>query len=140
MHGRDGHLEIVYVAHLPGYASMSAQALVGLREGFTDIAAELSEEAQTALGRLEGSWHFQRRDGSVVNELVAAASDLRDKYGPALPIFIIVGVSAHVAHHVAGSVGAALARNAGFPLLVVPIPSDTASEHAATSETAHYLG
>jgi nucleotide-binding universal stress UspA family protein len=138
--GREGHLEVVYVAHLPGYASMSAQAVVGLREGFADVAAELSDEARTALDRLEVRWHFQRRNGSVVTELVAAASELRDMYGPDSSIVIIVGASEHALHHLAGSVASSLARNAGFPLLVVPVPSDRGSAPADTSEAARYLG
>jgi nucleotide-binding universal stress UspA family protein len=140
IHGRDGHLEIVYVAHLPGYASMSAQALVGIRDGFTDIAAELSDAARTALGNRDAKWHFQRRDGVVATELVAAATELRHQYGPDPTIVIIVGVSAQLAHHIAGSVAVSLARDAGFPLLIVPVPSDHGTPDPDTTEAAHYLG
>jgi nucleotide-binding universal stress UspA family protein len=119
--GRDGHLEVVYVAHLPSTAGFSAEAEVGIEQGFDVIAGDLDSDVQKALDGRESRWHFQRRDGAVTHELVAAADELRSQYGAAATIVIIVGNSVHLYHHVLGSVPVALAREAKYPLLVVPV-------------------
>jgi hypothetical protein len=61
-------------------------------------------------------------------------------YGPDPSIIIIVGVSTHLAHHLAGSIAVSLARDAGFPLLVVPLPPNTGTPENPPTDVAHYLG
>jgi nucleotide-binding universal stress UspA family protein len=118
--GREGSLEVVYVAHMPTSASLSAPAEAGIREGFDDIVAELTDRVGTLLADREPRWHFHRRDGAVAHELLAAATDVSSHAGPGATVFVIVGASMHLLHHVAGSVPVALARNPKFPLLVAP--------------------
>jgi nucleotide-binding universal stress UspA family protein len=117
--GGGGHLEIVYVAHLSGIVEMSPGAVSGMQDSFDGVAAELEAEVRARLGNRAPSWHFQRRNGSITEQLIAVATELRRQHGQDATV-IIVGASSHLAHHIAGSVAVALARRAGFPLLVVP--------------------
>ncbi len=136
--GVNGHLEVVYVAHLPAVVEMSVGAVAGMRETLDDIAIQLNAQARTLLDHGEPRWHFQRRNGSVTQELVAAAIELQHHHGPDATIVIVVGASAHFAHHLAGSVPVALARDdAGFPLLVVP---SARTEAPLTIDTSEFLG
>jgi nucleotide-binding universal stress UspA family protein len=149
--GRRGHLEVVHVDHIPAYVESSASALVGFRETFPDIAAELATQARSLLDDREPRWHFQRREGSVSQQLAAAARELRSEHGPDATIVIIVGGSTHRAHHIAGSVAVALARaDTGFPFLVVPsnvgpskaskpVAARTPAADARTADTSDYL-
>jgi nucleotide-binding universal stress UspA family protein len=133
--GRSGHLEVVFVAHVPAYVQSSAPALVGLRGTFSGVAAELTAQARTLLDDREPRWHFQRRDGSVTQQLVAAARELRSQHGPDATIVIIVGASTHLAHHLAVSVPVALTRQeTEFPVLVVPSTPATPTPAADTSD------
>jgi nucleotide-binding universal stress UspA family protein len=118
--GRAGHLAVVWVAHVSSTAAMSAEAEAGLRQGFGPVADELDDEVRAIMDDREPRWSFQRRDGSVAHELVAAAKQLRRQQGPEPTIVIIVGAPVQRLHHMIGSVPVALAREAKFPLLVVP--------------------
>jgi nucleotide-binding universal stress UspA family protein len=116
LHDRDGTLEVVYVAHVPSGAAMSAE----LRISFDDLAVHLATDVRHRLGAHEPRWHFQRRDGTVSRELSAVADELRRRYGPEARVAIIVGGSAHKGHHVLGSVSANLERLDRFPIMVIP--------------------
>jgi nucleotide-binding universal stress UspA family protein len=117
---RDGILEVVYVAHLPGAVALSATALPEALEGLDDQAAALAEEVRVRLLGQDQPWHFQRRDGAVPAALMAVAADLHQQYGDSAEIVIVVGGSAHRYHHLAGSVGASVVRSDQFPVMVVP--------------------
>lgn len=130
--GRDGHLEIVFVEHLPGSVTLSAPAILGVRDGFKEIEHELVDLVRSALDDREPRWHFQRREGSVADQLVAAASELRRQHGADANVTIVVGSSTQLLHHVIGSVSTTLTHAAAFPLLMVPPrrtahPADVAS-------------
>ena len=118
--GRIAYLEVVYVAHVSTGASMSSEGVFWVREGFDQIARELTDGVRSALGDQLPTWHFQRRDGSVGEELVAAAHELRQKQGEDASIMIVVGSPEHLIHHFAGSVAATLLHRSAFPVLVVP--------------------
>jgi hypothetical protein len=79
---------------------------------------------RAALNDREPRWHFERRDGSVAAELVAAARRLQRQNGPDSVVVIVVGSAAHLRHHVMGSMAAALTHEHEFPLLVVPPATD----------------
>ncbi|MDQ6779351.1 MAG: universal stress protein [Actinomycetota bacterium] len=53
-----GRVHVVYVAHVPAAAAISAEALVGVREGFGAIAHELTEAASAVLGASGRRWTF----------------------------------------------------------------------------------
>jgi nucleotide-binding universal stress UspA family protein len=126
--GREGRLEIVWVAHAPGVAAMSADAEVGIAEGFVELNQELGAEVRELIGHDEQRWTFHRRDGAVAHELLATADELRQELGEHATIVIVVGASIHAYHQVMGSVPVSLARQPKFPLLVIP------SAHAADVE------
>ncbi len=120
LHGRDGALEIVYVAHVPAGAALSGDAMVEVENSFEDLEDHLAGEVRSRLGATEPRWHFQRRDGAVAHELAAVADELARRYGPEARIGVIVGGSAHRYHRFMGSVSMNLERADRFPVMVVP--------------------
>lgn len=120
LRNRDGAMEVVYVAHTPTGATLSAEAMVEIRTGFDDLERRLSNEVRARLGSTEPRWHFQRRDGMVAHELTAVADELRRLHGREARIVMIVGGSAHKFHRVFGSVSMSLERDDRFPVVVVP--------------------
>ena len=117
---RKGALEVVFVAHLPVGATLSAAAVVEVRQGLDEQARALGDEVRGLLAGQDHPWHFQRRDGAVAAELKAVAADMHRRYGDTVEIVIVVGGSAHRYHRIAGSVGSSVVRAATFPALVVP--------------------
>jgi nucleotide-binding universal stress UspA family protein len=101
LQGRTGRIELVYVAHLPSMAALSPGAV-----------GELETDR-------EQSWGFERRQGLIAEELVAAAKDL-GAANPHATVVIVVGSSSLVTHRVVGSVAVSLARHSPVPLIVVP--------------------
>ena len=127
LNDRPGGMEIVYVAHLP---AMAAAGLVGdasaeVLQSFDDTARELADEVQSHLqaSHLRAGaqrWHFQRRDGAIVDNLIAVADDLRLQHGADAEVLLVVGRSEHGYHHVLGSVPAGLERRVHYPVIVIP--------------------
>jgi nucleotide-binding universal stress UspA family protein len=127
LNDRPGGMEIVYVAHLSALITagdVGGRASAEVLQGFDDATRELSDEVRAHLqaAHLRGAaqhWHFQRRDGAIADQLIAAADDLRRRHGPGASMVIVVGRSEHGYHHVLGSVPQALERHAHYPVLVV---------------------
>jgi nucleotide-binding universal stress UspA family protein len=119
LEGRTGRIDVVYVAHIPSIDMMSAGAVGGIEFSFGEIAQELRAEAGERLGGREDGWEFERREGVIADQLIAAATTIRDTH-PGDSVTIVVGASSHALHHVAGSVAISLARHSPVPLLVVP--------------------
>jgi nucleotide-binding universal stress UspA family protein len=119
LQGRTGHIELVYVAHMPSMAALSPGAVSELEIDFDDVEQELRTMAAEQLRGREPSWGFERRQGLIAEELVAAAKDLRTA-NPDATVVIVVGSSSLVAHRVVGSVAVSLARHSPVPLIVVP--------------------
>ena len=127
LNDRPGGMEVVYVAHVPALAAadLRGDATADLQQSFDDATRELSAEVRARLrdSHLRGAaqrWHFQRRDGAIADELIAAAKDLRDRHGPDAAVVIVVGRSEHGYHHVLGSVPQALERHDRFPVMIIP--------------------
>src|ERR1700677_1222569 len=76
LQGRKGRMEVVYVAHMPSMAELSPGAVGELESGFDDIERELRTMAAEQLQGLGQSWGFERRQGQIAEELVAAAKDI----------------------------------------------------------------
>jgi len=70
-------------------------------------------------GQPEQGWSFERREGLIAEELIAAAKDLGAAQ-PGATVVIVVGSSSLVAHRVVGSAAVSLARHSPVPLIVVP--------------------
>ncbi len=119
LHGRAGSIEVVYVAHLPSIDMLSAGAVAELEANFDDIARELHAGASEQLRGREERWRFERRQGLIQDQLIAAATDLRDAH-PGDTVVIVAGSSSHAMHRVVGSVAVSLARRSPVPLVVVP--------------------
>jgi nucleotide-binding universal stress UspA family protein len=119
LQGRTGRIEVVYVAHLSSVAALSPGAIAEIETGFDEIEQELRTTAGEQLdGRVAG-WGFERRQGLIAEELIAAAKDMRAAH-PDAAVVIVVGSSSQVAHRVVGSVAVHLARHSVVPLVVVP--------------------
>jgi nucleotide-binding universal stress UspA family protein len=119
LYGRAGTIEVLYVAHLPSIDSLSPGAVAEMEVSFDDVAQELHTAASEQLRGREERWRFERREGLVSEELIAAATDIRDAH-PGDSVVIVVGSSSHAMHRVVGSVAVSLARRSTVPLLVVP--------------------
>jgi nucleotide-binding universal stress UspA family protein len=117
--GRPGSVEVVFVAHPSAASTMSPYAQVESGHILDEEAAEAETLARDLLGG-EQRWHFHRRDGSIADQLVAAAAAEVAQYGPAAEVLLVVGRAVHAYHQVMGSVPAALVRHGGFPVLVIP--------------------
>ena len=117
--GRDGRIEVVYVAHLTPGEMMSADAVAEMREVFDEVADDLRAQATEQLRGREERWRFERRQGSIHEELVTAAAKVPGA-GPDDTAVIVVGSSSQAAHRMIGSVAVSLARHAPVPLVIVP--------------------
>lgn len=119
LQGRTGRIEVVYVAHLPSMAALSAAAVSELETDFDDVEQELRTMAAEQLRDREQSWGFERRQGLIAEELIAAAKTLGAAH-PHSTVVIVVGSSSLVTHRIVGSVAVSLARHSPVPLVVVP--------------------
>jgi nucleotide-binding universal stress UspA family protein len=119
LQGRAGSIEVVYVAHMPSMAALSAGAVTELDTGFDDIEQELRTMMREQLRGREERWSFERRQGQIAEELLAAAKETGDAH-PDATVVIVVGSSSLVTHRVVGSVAVGLARHSPVPLIVVP--------------------
>ena len=119
LQGRTGRIEVVYVAHMPSMAALSAAAVTELETGFDDIEQELRTMVGEQLRGREERWGFERRQGLVAEELLAVAKDTGAAH-PGATAVIVVGSSSHVSHRIVGSVAVGLARHSPVPLVVVP--------------------
>jgi nucleotide-binding universal stress UspA family protein len=117
--GRAGRVDVVYVAHLPSIDMLSADAVAELEINFDDIALELRAAASEQLRGREERWRFDRRQGLITDELIAAATAIRDAH-PGDNVVIVVGSSSHAMHRMVGSAAVSLARRSPVPLIVVP--------------------
>jgi nucleotide-binding universal stress UspA family protein len=120
LHDRDGHLEVVYVAHAPATAAMTPMAMAEIASAFDELERLLGHEVSNRLASTEPRWHFRRRDGAVARELIAVGDELRQQYGPQATIVLIVGGSEHRHRRLLGSVSSNLERVDRFPVMVVP--------------------
>jgi len=119
LRGRTGRIDVVYVAHMPSMASLSADAVSELETDFDDVEQELRTLAGEQLRGREVDWEFERREGLIAEDLIAAANDIRAAH-PHATVVIVVGSSSQVMHRVVGSVAVSLARHSPVPLVVVP--------------------
>ena len=119
LQGRTGRIEVVYVAHLSSLVMLSADAIAEMREDFNEVEQELRAQAAGQLRASGAAWEFERRQGAIADELIAAATVIRDAH-PGETVAIMVGSSSHATHRVVGSVAIGLARHSPVPLMIVP--------------------
>jgi nucleotide-binding universal stress UspA family protein len=119
LQGRTGGIDVVYVAHMPSMAALSAAAVSELEIDFDDVEQELRTMAGEQLRDREERWGFERRQGLIAEELLAAARDTGTAH-PDATVVVVVGSSSQVTHRVLGSVAVSLARHSPVPIVVVP--------------------
>ena len=119
LQGRTGRIEVVYVAHLSSLVMLSAGAIAEMEKDFDEIEQELRAQAAEQLRASGAAWEFERRQGIIADELIAAATAIRDAH-PGENVAIVIGSSSHATHRVVGSVAVGLARHSPVPLIVVP--------------------
>ena len=117
--GRTGRIEVVYVAHLPSIDMMSPGAVAEMEVSFDEIARDLHTAADEQLRGREERWGFERRQGLIPDELMAAAAAISDAQ-PGDTVAIVVGSSSHAMHRVIGSAAVSLVRRSPVPVVVVP--------------------
>ncbi len=119
LHGRSGRVDVVYVAHIPTIDMLSADAIVELDASFDEIERDLRASAGKQLDGREDRWRFERGQGVITEQLIAAAAHLRDEH-PGDSVVIVVGSSSQAAHRLVGSVAVSLARRSPVPVVIVP--------------------
>jgi len=120
LQGRTGRVEVVYVAHLSSVIMLSADAIAEMESDFDDIEQELRAQAAEQLGSQTVDWGFQRRQGVIADELIAASTGFQEAGPAGTVVVIVVGSSSHATHRVVGSVAVSLARHSPVPLVIVP--------------------
>ena len=119
LQGRPGRIDVVWVAHLSSTVMMSAGAIAEMEAGFDELEPELRAQAAGQLPHPGPAWEFERRQGMVADQLVAAAAGIRDAH-PDQTVVIVVGSSSHASHRLVGSVAVSLARHSPVPVVIVP--------------------
>lgn len=119
LQGRTGRIHVVYVAHLSSLAMLSPGAIAELESDFDEIDQELRAAAAEQLRGHAEAWEFERRQGLIPDDLIAAATAIREAH-PGDIVVIVVGSSSHATHRVVGSVAVSLARHSPVPLVIVP--------------------
>ena len=119
LQGRTGRIEVLYVAHLSSLVMLSPGAIAEMEKDFDEIEQELRAQAAEQLRASGAAWEFERRQGIIADELIAAATGTRDVH-PGENVAIVIGSSSHATHRVVGSVAVSLARHSPVPLIIVP--------------------
>jgi nucleotide-binding universal stress UspA family protein len=119
LQGRIGRIDVVYVAQLSSLAMLSPGAIAEIEQDFDEIEQQLRTQAAEQLLASGADWGFERRQGIITDELVAAATAIHDA-NPGETVVIIVGSSSRAAHRVIGSAAVGLARHSPVPLIIVP--------------------
>jgi nucleotide-binding universal stress UspA family protein len=119
LQGRIGRIEVVYVAHLSSLAALSPGAIAEIEHDFDEIEQELRGQAAGQLDVSGAAWEFERRQGIIADQLIAAATVIAEAH-PDENVAIVVGSSSHATHRVVGSVAVGLARHSPVPLVIVP--------------------
>lgn len=119
LQGRIGRIEVVYVAHLSSLAALSPGAIAEIENDFDEIEQELRGQAAGQLDVSGAAWEFERRQGIIADQLIAAAALIAEAH-PDENVAIVVGSSSHATHRVVGSVAVGLARHSPVPLIIVP--------------------
>jgi nucleotide-binding universal stress UspA family protein len=113
-------VEVVFVAHMPVSVAFSAQAVPAARDGLDEEAQDLERQVEETLASRHVKWHFERRNGEIAPELLAACEEQLASGGPETRVMLIVGCSAHKIDRYLNSVPAKVIRHDRFEVLVVP--------------------
>jgi hypothetical protein len=115
-----GHMEVVYVAHVPASVALSALAVASLQDGLDQEEHDLAGRVEEVLRSTGVKWHFQRRNGEIAPELLAAGAEQLDTEGPNTRLIVVLGGSAHKIDRYLNSTPAKVLRQDRFEVYVVP--------------------
>lgn len=134
IHGRSGHLEVVFVIHVPGWMASAPMAASALRLTLTDQARNFEAEVRRLLDDHEPRWHFQDRTGNVAAELTEVARTTARRHHAIGRTSIVVGASSHRLHRTFGSVPGALTRASSFSVTVIASTNAAAKRQRPASK------
>jgi nucleotide-binding universal stress UspA family protein len=117
---RPGRVEVVFVAHVPTTVTFAPQAIAELQEGLDTEERDLAEMADGILRDTDVKWRFQRRNGEIAAELLAAGQEELESEGPSTRVVVVVGGSAHKIDRYLNSTPARVIRQDRFEVIVVP--------------------
>jgi nucleotide-binding universal stress UspA family protein len=113
---REGWIEVVYVAPSEGSDHDSAEPAADVTDSLGAAAADLHYEVRSALAAQKQPWRLRSTSGAVAEELIEAARAIALEGGPSRTVAVVVGSD----HRLAFSVPVTLARQSGFPVVIVP--------------------
>ena len=117
---RPGRMDVVFVADVPSTVALAAQAISAVREGLDTEERDLARMADQTLKDTDVKWRFQRRNGEIAAELLAAGQEELDSEGPSTHVVLVVGGSAHKIDRYLNSTPAKVLRQDRFEVFVVP--------------------
>ena len=119
LQGRSGYIDVVYVGHVPAVDMLSAAAIAEMDTSFDEIERDLRASARAQMEGREERWRFERGQGVITDQLLAAATNLHKEH-PDDNVVVVVGSSSQAAHRLVGSVAVSLARRSPVPVIIVP--------------------
>jgi nucleotide-binding universal stress UspA family protein len=117
---RPGRIEVVFVAHVPSTMALAAQAIAAVQEGLDAQERDLAKMADEILKGTDVKWRFQRRNGEIAAELLAAGQDELESEGPSTRVVVVVGGSAHKIDRYLNSTPVKVVRQDRFEVIVIP--------------------
>ena len=116
LHGREGWIEVVYVAPAAGGDHDSSEPAADVTDSLGPAAVDLHYEVRSVLEAQKEPWRLRSTSGAVAAELITAARAIAREGGPSRTVVVVVGSD----HRLAFSVPITLARQSGFPVVIVP--------------------
>jgi nucleotide-binding universal stress UspA family protein len=117
---RPGTLHVVYVNQGHAAAGFAGLGMAETLEAEDEVAADLHKQVDEMLGRSTLTWSYERRDGGVVDQLVAVVEERRASAPEGTDTVVVVGRSAHAVHKVVGSVPVGLLHRSPAPVVTIP--------------------
>ena len=113
---REGWIEVVYVEPTEGGHDDSSGPAADVMDSIGGSAADLRYEVRSVLEAEKQPWRLRSTSGAVAEELIEAARAIAHEGGPSRTVVIVVGSDQRLAF----SVPITLARQSGFPVVIVP--------------------
>jgi nucleotide-binding universal stress UspA family protein len=114
--GREGWIEVVYVAPSAGADHDSPGPAADVTDSLGAAPGDLHYEVRSLLEAQKQPWRLRSTSGAVAEELITAAQAIARDGGPSRTVVVVVGSD----HRLAFSVPVTLARQSGFPVVIVP--------------------
>jgi nucleotide-binding universal stress UspA family protein len=115
-----GRMEVVFVAHMPATVAFAAQATIAVEEGLDTEEHDLETQVERVVAQTGVKWHFQRRNGEIAPQLLAAGAEELDTEGPDAHVILVLGGTSHKVDRYLNSTPAKVLHKDQFEVLVVP--------------------